>query len=94
MTETHRKVLVALARRHHDDANYRTFSGLMSATGIERRLVRLACRALARRGLARYSNGLWDPEDGTPAGAGYASTDAGYALVEDELDELEEKEWA
>jgi len=62
------------------DFGFFCFAGLIERTGLERRRVRLACRSLARRGLAAYSRGLWDCR-GYPAGAGYAITAQGRAVV-------------
>ena len=85
MSPSQQAVLISLARQHYDDVNCLTFSGIQSQTGLDRRVIRLACRALARQGLARYVNGLWS--DNGPAGAGYCSTDAGYEFVRPDLDE-------
>lgn len=49
-----------------------TFASIMRETGLERSMVRRACRSLWRRGLASYERALWN-DDG-PAGAGYASS--------------------
>ena len=85
LNEKHRRVLVALARHHDNDANYLNFRYLTTLTDLDRREVRLACRALARKGLAQYERGLWS--DDAPGGAGYCSTPAGFALVRDDVDD-------
>jgi hypothetical protein len=51
------------------------------STGRPRREVRLAIRALARKGLAEYHRGLMT-EDGDLAGSGYCITPAGREWLE------------
>lgn len=58
------------------------FRSIASHTKLEERQVRLACRALKRKGLAEYVRGLFD-DDGMVAGSGYAATDAGRKLIEE-----------
>ena len=60
---------------------YLPFAPIMARTGLDRRVVRLACRSLARKGYAGYSRGLCN-DDGL-VGAGYGITKRGDALVEE-----------
>lgn len=55
------------------------FKGIGRETGLERNLVRRACRSLTRKGYAAFEKGLWS-EDGGPRGSGYRATDAGKHL--------------
>lgn len=52
------------------------FRPIMDITLYNRRVVRVAIRALARKGFAEYFRGL-TTEDGEMAGAGYCITKAG-----------------
>ena len=56
--------------------NGREFFYSFAALGSERKVIRRACRSLARKGLTRFGKGLWN-EDGEPVGSGYALTDEG-----------------
>jgi len=56
-----------------DDFGYLSFADISSRTGLERKIVRRACRALARKGLAAYGRGLFN-DDGEVAGSGYTAT--------------------
>lgn len=78
MTEPERKVLAYLAEiyDHYDGGAYCGFAPIMSATGLDRKTVRRACRSLKRKGLADFCVGLWT-DDGTPGGSGYGATRAG-----------------
>lgn len=67
------RVLTFLAA---DDEMAFGFDTIGSDTGLSRKQVRAACRALAARGLARYYRGLMT-EDGEAAGSGYGVTIAG-----------------
>jgi hypothetical protein len=55
------------------------FAPICQHTGLERSVVRRACRSLKRKGLARFETGLWT-EDGEPRGSGYGLTRAGLTL--------------
>jgi hypothetical protein len=94
LNEDEKKVLGVLASAAYDDDYgglfYSHFDGLTERTGIDRKAVRLACRSLARKGLAEYGKGLWTP-DGEPAGAGYRATQAGADLML-EIEKQEEEE--
>ncbi len=50
-------------------------------TGIEYRLVRIACRSMARKGLTEYTGPLFD-DDGRVAGSGYRATPQGIEVFE------------
>jgi DNA-binding IscR family transcriptional regulator len=56
-------------------------SGLAVRTGLSRDLLRGLVADLRREGLVEHQRGLWF-EDGTPAGAGYSLTAAGYAALD------------
>jgi len=74
LTDNEKKVLDTLAACEpfdYDDLCYMNFDGISKRTGLDRRVVRLACRSLKRKGLALFGTGLCH-EDGTFAGAGYA----------------------
>lgn len=62
------------------DFSYMAFDGLSRETGIERRVVRLVVRRMARKGWTQYGRGLWT-DDGEMAGSGYCITDAGRAAL-------------
>lgn len=78
MTPDQRKVLAALDAVGTDYCL--PFNALSSDTGLDRKVVRRACRALARKGLAHFKSGLW-AEDGELAGSGYGITEAGRASL-------------
>lgn len=79
-----RAVLTCLAEHHsYEGFGFMTFKPIMAATRLRRSEVRRACRALKRKGLAEYSNGLCN-DDGAFMGAGYASTQAGVDFLEGE----------
>lgn len=56
------------------------FKSVADLSGLDIRHVRRTVRALARKGLTKYAQGLWT-EDGEPAGSGYFITDAGRAQL-------------
>lgn len=76
LNDRERTVLIALASDGQGGEYCFPFAPLMKKTGMTRNPVRLACRSLARKGLARYERGLWS-EEGDMLGAGYGITDAG-----------------
>lgn len=74
VSENERKVLGALLEGEgYGGFSAFGFRSLVSMTGLERKVVRRACRSLARKGLAEFHKGLWT-EDGEPAGSGYSAT--------------------
>lgn len=73
------KVLRFLAKGSIDFGIY-PFRTISAATRLNRRRVRLACRALARKGLAEFAKGCCN-DYGDFTGSGYGATDAGRALV-------------
>lgn len=83
MSPTETKVLTALSESFSDeDGGYLCFASICAETGLDRRQVRLACRSLKRKGLAKFAIGLWT-EDGEARGAGYSATREGTeALAE------------
>lgn len=66
--------------RREYDSFYLGFDAIMQRSGLDRETVRLACRSLAKQGLAEYRRGLWT-EDGEMAGSGYGCTRKGADLV-------------
>lgn len=86
LSERELAVLKVLNSRYGTDTDCLCFRFIANETGLDRRLVRRACRSLARKGLANYERGLFN-EDGEVAGSGYRCTFEGcYAL-----DHMEEK---
>lgn len=83
MNANEQKVLVELADHwsSYEGYCYSGFASLCTETGLDRKIVRRACRSLTRKGLAQFGRGLWT-EDGEPAGSGYASTKDGAALAQ------------
>lgn len=76
-------VLTFLASAYGDEeANYFPFGPVCSATKLDRSVVRLACRSLARKGLTRFGKGLWRNDGEEPGGSGYCCTDKGKALAD------------
>lgn len=87
------KVLVALAVSYAEDFGYISFAVVTRRTRLSRRVVRRACRSLARKGLATFASGLWT-EDGTPGGSGYAATEHGARLADPRaVDRIQMREW-
>lgn len=84
ITVNERTVLEVLAGDYDtsgwDETGFWSFKPLMKKTGLEHRQVRLACRSLARKGLAKFMKGLVDG-DGMMAGAGYGASKEGAALI-------------
>lgn len=74
-----RKVLVVLAGGYAPQ-EWRAFNfrGIEKGCDVEPWLIRRVSRSLARKGLAQYERTLWDDCEGTPAGAGYRCTQAGF----------------
>jgi len=73
------KVLTFLADQSGDDYGYWGFDGIKQHVKLDRRVIRLACRSLKRKGLTEFLSGLWNDEG--PAGSGYAATKAGCELL-------------
>lgn len=75
-------VLKALAHGHSDwGFNFRGFRHLVEATGYKRQRLRVVVRQLARKGLAKYSSGLFT-EDGKVGGSGYSVTTMGNIVAQ------------
>ena len=76
MNEPQKKVLDFLEKNLEEDeyegGAYFSFAPICNATGLDRKTVRLACRYLKRKGLARFYAGLWD-NDGGFRGSGYSA---------------------
>lgn len=84
VTDKEKSVLTALVEDYDtsgwDETGFWSFDPLAKKTGLERRIVRLACRSLARKGLAKFMRGLVNM-DGEMAGAGYGATKEGALLI-------------
>jgi hypothetical protein len=78
------KVLKAYAEDYYgpEDFYFQSFAPIMAATGLPRERVKFLSRLLQRGGWLVYGKGLWRTDDGGPAGAGYALTPMGHALLE------------
>lgn len=76
MKEHHKKVLNVLVRDYdeNDGGSFFCFTALSKRTNLDRRTVRLACRYLKRKGLARFAIGLSN-NDGEFYGSGYGATE-------------------
>lgn len=86
ISEKEKAVLTVLAEEWGDEQNCLFFRGIVSRLErtplkLDLRQVRLACRSLARKGLASYERGLFD-DDGMVAGSGYCATRLGADLIE------------
>lgn len=78
LTAEQRTVLRSIDRGYYMfDRNFYPFAPIMDDTGLDRRTVRLCCRALKRKGLAEFSNALSN-DDGDFVGAGYGITEEGH----------------
>ena len=82
LSPNQRAVLEALVAACREDSDFccLNFDALSERAGLDRKLVRRACRYLARKALAEFQKGLWT-DCGEPAGAGYGATPAGVELV-------------
>lgn len=98
INEAERKILEVLSESYDssgwEETGYYSFDPLVKTTGIDRKKVRLACRSLARKGLAKYMRGLIN-SDGGMGGAGYGATREGASLINpcDECDDLAIYDW-
>ncbi len=83
LSDTERTVLRALRSEYdiYSAYSYIHFAAIAAKTDLDRKVIRRACRSLARKGLAGYGRGLFT-EDGTMYGAGYALTEAGLNALE------------
>lgn len=81
VNENEIKVLRQLAEEYSpDEWSAYSFAPLSRITGLDLKVVRRACRSLAKKGLAQYERTLVDDE-GRPAGAGYRATEEGAAFI-------------
>lgn len=82
MSPNEMKALQALAEAYGDyeEFCFLSFKVIAKRSGLDPKLVRRTVRSLARKGFARYANGLWTDE-GELAGAGYCCTKDGYAAI-------------
>lgn len=74
------RVLLALksADAQPSKSSFQTFAGLSAATGLDQKAVRRSVRALAQKGMAKFSKGgIWSDDQTFPIGAGYAITELG-----------------
>ena len=75
LTPNEAKVLATLrGAGSYEGFGFLCFASISRDTHLPRRIVRRACRSLARKGLAEYGRGLFT-EDGAMAGSGYAATE-------------------
>ena len=82
MNDRERRVLKALEHLDRGRATY--FSTIARRTKLKKRLVRVICRRLARKGLAQHIKGLFydgGEKDGLLAGSGYGITTTGRAML-------------
>lgn len=77
------KVLEAYAESYYgpQDFCFQGFAAIVLTTGFPRQRVRFISRLLKRGGWLTYGKGLWSMNDDGPAGAGYALTPIGHALL-------------
>lgn len=75
-------------RQQYEEGTGFYMRGIAAETGLEYRLVRLACRAMARKGLTEYTGPLFN-DDGMVAGSGYRATETGEEVIA-RMDEYEE----
>lgn len=52
------------------------FDYVCKNTGLDKRIVRISCRALFRKGLLKYTT-AWDDWENCPSGSGYSITEYG-----------------
>ena len=83
LSKIQKKCLLFLAAYHDQEADCVFMNYIAEQTGLSYREVRLAVRALARKGLTEYVRGLFD-EDGFVAGSGYRATFEGWKAVKDD----------
>ena len=80
LTENERLVLCVLCAKPDEDFPFLSFAPICEGTKLDRKVVRRACRSLARKGLAEYERGLWN-QSCEPCGAGDGATAAGKGLI-------------
>lgn len=80
ISENQRRCLLVMAEIYGHESDCYYMRHIAKQTGMEQRLVRIAVRALARKGLAEYVRGLFN-EEGSVAGSGYRATTAGWELA-------------
>lgn len=76
------KVLSAYAESYYksDDFYFSSFAPIVKRTELPLNQVRVISRRLTRNGYLKFGKGLWSI-DGEMAGAGYALTPIGHALL-------------
>ena len=84
LTKREQTVLNFLAEASEDFGCY-PFNPISRATGIDRKIVRRACRSLKLKGMTEFHSGLC-AEDGKFVGSGYCASDTGrtHALLKQE----------
>lgn len=82
MSPNQEKVLKALDKHYSEDFGFLSFAVIHRVSEVPRDLVRRTVRALARKGYAEFSNGLWDGDG--PRGSGYRITKAGQTALKAE----------
>lgn len=84
LNENEEKVLRHLTELYSDswgEDAYTYFRYIVEGTKLELKVVRRACRSLARKKLAEFMRGLMDDE-GQVAGSGYGATQEGRDWVD------------
>ena len=81
ISERQLKVLEILAAPEYEEGYGIFFRTIAKRTRLSVPKVRIAVRALARKGLAEYLRGLFDEYDGLLIGSGYTATRAGRDLI-------------
>jgi hypothetical protein len=79
--QTRERSILLIMADAAEDFGYFNFDTLSKRTAIEKRIVRLDCRRMARKGLTEYGKGLCTDE-GEFAGSGYTITEAGRAVLQ------------
>lgn len=81
LNSNEKKVLEALVTYDGPEGQYYvSFATISSDIGLDRKMVRRACRSLARKGLAEYQRTTWRDEG--VGGAAYGATKEGCAAIE------------
>jgi hypothetical protein len=86
LNDAENQVLAALASVANPDFGFLSFAAIGRRVSLDRPVIRRACRSLTRKGLAKFSRGLWT-DDGDMAGSGYAATAAGCERADPALAE-------
>ncbi len=85
LSERQERALAVLASAADLDGNCLFFRTVARLSGLGEREARVAVRALARKGLARYERGLFDFDSAGLVGSGYCATPAGVQRAKPDL---------